>query len=167
MNAVLLRASVAVLAIVILAGGGFAAGVRWERDGWEARWQERNAQDAQAAADQQALARATEQANQRRNQEIQDDATQQIDRARADADAGRADADRLRKQVALLSAKRCPTGDTGASTSSQADARAGVLLNDVFGWSVDRAAELAEAYDRARIAGLACESAYDSLRRQQ
>lgn len=167
MNAVLLRAAVAVLTIVILAGGGFAAGVRLERTIWEARWNERSAQDAKAAAEQQTQARATEQANQRRNQEIQADATQQINQARADADAGRADADRLRKQVALLSAKRCPAGNSGSPSSSTADARADVLLNDVFGWSVDRAAELAEAYDRARIAGLACEAAYDSLRRQQ
>ena len=39
-----------------------------------------------------------------------------------------------------------------------------MVLSDLFQRADQRAGELAAAYDRARIAGLACERGYENLR---
>ena len=98
--------------------------------------------------------------------EITAHADQQIAAARADAVRARAAADRLRI-AATAAARAC---DAGPADPAPADAGApatgpGLLLSDVLGRADDRAGELASALDAARAAGLACERAYDSLRR--
>jgi hypothetical protein len=84
------------------------------------------------------------------------------------ADAGAAGADaagqRLRDEGAKLAATvSCPGPDTGAIARGQAATRAAMVLSDLLARADARAGELAKVYDRARIAGLACEASYNAL----
>lgn len=84
----------------------------------------------------------------------------------ADADAAGADAagQRMRDDAAKLAATvSCPATDTAAIARGQAATRAAMVLSDLLARADARAGELAKAYDRARIAGLACEESYTSL----
>ena len=81
------------------------------------------------------------------------------------ADAG-ADAvgQRLRDEAGKLAATvSCPGTDTAAIARGQAATRAAMVLSDLLARADARAGELAKAYDRARIAGLACEASYNAL----
>ncbi|MCE7762963.1 DUF2514 family protein [Pseudomonas putida] len=84
------------------------------------------------------------------------------------ADAGAADADaagqRLRSDATQFAAAvSCPGTDTAAVARGQAATRAAMVLSDLLDRSVATNRELAQAYDRARIAGLACEASYNAL----
>ncbi|WP_323157812.1 DUF2514 domain-containing protein [Pseudomonas fulva] len=84
----------------------------------------------------------------------------------ADADAAGADAagQRLRNDGAKLAATvSCPGTDTAAVARGQTATRAAMVLSDLLTRADARAGELAKAYDRARIAGLACEASYTGL----
>ncbi|VWB98748.1 DUF2514 family protein [Burkholderia lata] len=144
--------AVIVAAIVGLAGGyfkGHADGVR-----------------ATAAAAQKAqldaatAARTEEQRRTAAQQEIANDANQQRTAALADAFAARAAAGSLQQRVdQLVAVARHPA----ASAGSPAAGDALDLLADVLGRADQRASELAEYADRARIAGQQCERDYDAL----
>ncbi|NWA68004.1 DUF2514 family protein [Pseudomonas reactans] len=84
----------------------------------------------------------------------------------ADVDAGAADAagDRLRVDANKFAVSTC-AGDPGATQRGAPATRAAMVLSDLLQRADKRAGELAAAYDRARIAGKACEAAYTSLKR--
>ncbi|MDL2284386.1 DUF2514 domain-containing protein [Oxalobacter sp. OttesenSCG-928-P03] len=94
-------------------------------------------------------------------EKIANEAKEQRDKALADARAANAVSDRLRNSVASLTAR---INNSTASGDCQAAITTGLLFADLFRRADERAGELAEYADRARIAGQACESAYDSLR---
>lgn len=84
------------------------------------------------------------------------------------ADAGAAGADaagqRLHDDAAKLSYTiSCPTTDTTAISRGQTATRAAMVLSELLSRADARAGDLAKAYDRARIAGLACEASYNAL----
>ena len=84
------------------------------------------------------------------------------------ADAGATGADaagqRLQHDAAQLAATvSCPGADSAAVARGQAATRAAMVLSDLLARADARAGELAKAYDRARIAGLACEASYTAL----
>ncbi|MBA1200357.1 DUF2514 domain-containing protein [Pseudomonas capeferrum] len=84
------------------------------------------------------------------------------------ADAGSAGADaagqRLHNDAAKLAATvGCPAMDTTAIARGQAATRAAMVLSDLLARADERAGELAQAYDRARIAGKQCEHEHGSL----
>ncbi|MGE8049723.1 DUF2514 domain-containing protein [Pseudomonas monteilii] len=90
----------------------------------------------------------------------------QEERKIADAGAAGADASgqRLRGEAAQLAATvSCPGPDTAAIARGQTATRAAMVLSDLLARADERAGELAQAYDRARIAGLACEASYNAL----
>lgn len=89
------------------------------------------------------------------------DANQKVQIALADAATARDASKRLRARVAALLA-RDPPGPTVAEGSAPA-ADPGNLLADVLAISDDRSGQLAQYADQARIAGEACERAYDAL----
>ncbi|KVE31069.1 DUF2514 family protein [Burkholderia sp. TSV86] len=107
-------------------------------------------------------ARAEEQRRTAAQQEIAEDAAKQRDRARADAARAADAADGLRKQVAVL-VERARHSAVAAGSAPTGDP-IGVLA-DVLGSIDDRASELAEYADRARIAGQQCERDYGALTR--
>ena len=84
------------------------------------------------------------------------------------ADAGAADADaagqRLRSEVSHLAAAVSYSGtDTAAIARGETATRAAMVLSDLLSRSVETNRELAQAYDRARIAGEQCAREHDAL----
>ncbi|HIC7208530.1 DUF2514 family protein [Burkholderia stabilis] len=118
---------------------------------------------SEAATAQAKAVEATRTEEQRRTaaqSEIANDANQQRTAALADAFAARAAAGSLQQRVdQLIAAARNPT----ASAGSPAAGDALDLLADVLGRADQRAGDLAEYADRARIAGQQCERDYDAL----
>ncbi len=142
-----------IVSLAITAGGcyfkGHADGVRTAAVA---------AQKAQLAAVD--AARAEEERRTAAQQENADHAAKERDQARADAAAAASAADSLRKQVAVL-VERARHPAVAAGSSAAGDALD--LLADVLGRADQRAGELAEYADRARIAGQQCERNYDAL----
>ncbi|MCA7962491.1 DUF2514 domain-containing protein [Burkholderia cenocepacia] len=103
--------------------------------------------------------RAEEQRRTAAQSEIAKDANQQRTAALADAFAARAAAGSLQQRVDQLVAAR----HSAAAAGSPAAGDALDLLADVLGRADQRAGELAEYADRARIAGQQCERDYDAL----
>lgn len=111
--------------------------------------------------------RAARQEEQRRAQ-AQEEARAHAQEERTIADVGAAGADvagqRLRSDATQFAAiVSCPGTDTAAIARGQAATRAAMVLSDLLARADTRAGELAKAYDRARIAGLACEASYNAL----
>ena len=111
--------------------------------------------------------RGARQEEQRRAQ-AQEEARAYAQEERTIADSGAAGADaagqRLRDEASKLAATvSCPGPDTAAVARGQAATRAAMVLSDLLARADKRAGELAKAYDRARIAGQACETSYDAL----
>jgi len=103
-----------------------------------------------------------------RRAQAQEEARAHAQEERTIADAGAAGADaagqRLRDEAGKLAATvSCPGTDTAAVARGQAATRAAVVLSELRDRADARAGELAKAYDRARIAGLACEASYNAL----
>lgn len=103
-----------------------------------------------------------------RRAQAQEEARAHAYEERTIADAGAAGADaagqRLRDEGAKLAATvSCPGTDTAAIARGQAATRAAMVLSELRDRADARAGELAKAYDRARIAGMACEASYSSL----
>jgi hypothetical protein len=88
-----------------------------------------------------------------------------IVQAQADAATARAAAGRLRDAAHAAAARACSdTSNPTAAGGSPPTAGTGLVLAELLGSADEVAGELAAALDRARIAGLACERSYDSLR---
>ena len=105
-------------------------------------------------------ARVEEQRRTAAQSEIANDANQQRTAALADAFAARAAAGSLQQRVdQLVAAARNPAATAGSPAAGDALD----LLADVLGRADQRAGELAEYADRARIAGQQCERDYDAL----
>lgn len=113
-------------------------------------------------------ARAIEDGWRKKFDELGADTAKQIEAAKADAADADAASNRLRKQTERLTAslRSCPAG-AATSEGGETRARAAMVLSDVLSRMDARARELAEAYDRSRIAGSACQSAYDAIRNNQ
>lgn len=120
---------------------------------------------AMAAASAVMAARAEEQRRTAAQQEAAHAAQTDAARARADARDAAGSADRLRQHVAALAASCGATAsDPAAIAGSAPAAGAGLVLADLFRRADERSGQLAEYADQARIAGQACERAYESLR---
>lgn len=87
----------------------------------------------------------------------------------ARADALRADRTARELRRAYLAVARALTrgaaADSAATGGSAPATGPGLVLADVFSWADGPLRELAAALDQSRIAGLACERAYDGLTR--
>lgn len=137
---------------------------------WREKWAQRDARDASALAQGQAEARAEDQRRQGEINAIRKQASQQLAGVQADADRARAAsrglhdrADKLARQLADRE-RACGAGTPGRS---EAETSGAVLLADLFRRADDRAGQLARDADEARARGLACEAAYNSIRRGQ
>ncbi|MCA8480509.1 DUF2514 domain-containing protein [Burkholderia multivorans] len=142
-----------IVSLAITAGGCYFKG---HADGARATTVAAQKDRAKAVA----AARAEEQRRTAAQTEIANDANQQRIAALADAFAARAAAGSLQQRVdQLVAAARHPA--TSAGSPAAGDALD--LLADVLGRADQRAGELAEYADRARIAGQQCERDYDAL----
>ncbi|WP_244235135.1 DUF2514 family protein [Achromobacter veterisilvae] len=159
-------------AAVALAGGLILGGAAWTAQGW--RWDAKLARaetawaqehEAQAQAAMTAIEAARDEGRRRTAamEKARDDAQNQAAAAAADAAGLRAEHDRLRARVNAL-AHAAAARDPGAAEGSPAGTDAVDLLAYMLGRVSRRAEELAGIADRARIAGLTCERAYEVLR---
>lgn len=97
-------------------------------------------------------------------EEVQAHAQEQRTIAEVAAAGADAAGQRLRDEAGKLAAAVGCTGqDPAVAARGEAARRASMVLSDLLNRSVETNRELAAAYDRARVAGLACEASYDGL----
>lgn len=110
-------------------------------------------------------ARAEEQRRTAAVQEIANDVESKLETARADAGRARIAADGLRKQLAAFTAAHRGGACPGAGTAGPGSAAGTAVdvLADLFSRADDAAEILAEALDRSREAGTACERTHDTV----
>ncbi|MBL0561427.1 DUF2514 domain-containing protein [Aeromonas hydrophila] len=159
------------LVIAALAGGGVALywygqadGKEGERKTWQAKWDEETTRLATVRAKAEQEARKEEKRRQAVIDEVRDHAQEEIAQAQADAAAAVIESERLREQARRLAtrASQC-SGDSGSAQGGTTTGQPAMVLADLLSRVDERAGQLAEAYDRSRAAGLACERAYDAL----
>ncbi|MFY3626016.1 DUF2514 family protein [Achromobacter xylosoxidans] len=161
------RGYAAAAAVGVLAAGS----VVWTAQAWrytaqlaEMRADHAEEQAAQATATAAAI-EAVRNEERRRMAAVEiarDDAQKQAAAAAADAIGARDERDRLRARANTL-ARAAVTRDPALADGSPSGAAAVDLLAYMFGRAVDRAEALAGIADRARIAGLTCERAFDKV----
>jgi len=149
--------------VVAAALAGVAA---WVVQGWryDAKISRMTTQQAVALADAQAKAREIEQASQAAIEEVAKNADEKIAAATADADVARDSASWLRTELARLR-----RASENAAVASPGKSQSGIdtigVLIDVLEGVERNGREVAEYADRLKVAGLACEASYESLRR--
>ncbi|MGO4278191.1 DUF2514 family protein [Cupriavidus sp. RAF20_2] len=154
-----------VLALMLAYGGG-----RWQQSASDAAKYEAERTSlalGQARAQIKAVddARLEEQRRTAAQTEIANAATRDAEIARKDALAAGAASEQLRQRIAAVVRDHGATGDTAATGSRTATGDPARMLAEVLDRADKRAGILAEYADAARIAGQACERAYDSLTR--
>lgn len=155
------------LAVIVGLALSYGAG-RWQQMGHDkTKYAAERTATALVAATKQIeavnAARAEEQRRTAAQVGIANAAKKDADAARADAVAAGSAADRLRMRVnELLAAARAPKDPAAASGSATAG-DTDTMLAELFRRADERAGSLATDLDASRIAGKACEAAYDSL----
>ncbi|EKT4476524.1 DUF2514 domain-containing protein [Pseudomonas putida] len=157
----------AVLAIAVLLASHWAA-YRHGRSVELANAGEATAQRDSGARLAEVIGERSARQEEHRSADAQQEARVKGHEERTIADAGAADADaagqRLRSDASQLAAAvSCPGTDTAAIARGQAASRAAMVLSDLLSRSVETNRELAQAYDRALIAGQQCGREYDAL----
>lgn len=153
------------LLLLALYTAGYQQGSHTSERRWKLRWSERDAAQARLAAELEARSRAEEQRRRNEMEQVTQYAEQQLATLRADANAARRAAERLRRTVSELQRNSSSTDPRTGNTGSSGGAGSRMLA-DVLAESVERNQQLAAEADRRRIAGLACEKAFDVIRHQ-
>lgn len=145
--------------------GLYGHGKSVERQHWQAEWAKRDAGDEKARVEAERAARTEEQRRAEAMAGVQRDATQAIEKLRGDADSANAASDRMRDELAKLQTRLGGAGkSTGTAISSASATRAAMVLSDLYGSCQTRLNELSQAFDRGRVAALACEASFDGLK---
>lgn len=124
-------------------------------------WDKENTRVANALVVQALAIRDKEQSLQDAMNEVQADATKQVEQLRADAAGADAAADRLRQRVntLLATSKAASTCTSGNATTNPGD-----LLAVVLDKSIQRNRQLAEYADALRVAATSCVASYEKAR---
>lgn len=159
-------------AAALVVGAIVAGGAAWKVQGWrhDSQLSDLRRESAEERADQAlatvAAVNAALEEGKRRTAALEtarDDAQKQAIAAAADAAGARDERDRMRAHANTL-ARAAAGRDPAIALGSPAGAAAVDLLAYMLGRAIDRAEGLAVIADRARIAGLTCERAYDEVR---
>ena len=154
-----MQAAVAILMAMLISVGG-----TWRVQDYRYGEQLADLGKSQALAITEAVEEARSE-EQRRQASVNKEASDAREQNKAAAvDAGTADAagDRLHVEANQFAVTAC--GYPGTTQRGASATRAAMELSDLLQRADKRAGELAAAYDRARIAGLACERSFDSMR---
>lgn len=153
------------LLLFLSAAGGWHEGRARLEAAWQARWDQHEKQDQQAAAAFEARERAEEQRRQQSINKVIEDGQRNIDRVRANGDAA---ADQRVRDAAARYADRIAAAEAGrdscTAAAGQAAAKHARVLAELLGEADRLAGVYAEAADESRVRGLACEAAYDGIR---
>ncbi|MDF3188004.1 DUF2514 domain-containing protein [Pseudomonas paracarnis] len=150
--------------VAILLAMAIGFGGAWQVQDWRYGTQLADLGKVQALAITEA-GNTARQEEQRRQSAVNKEASNAREQNKAaTVDAGHADAagERLHVEAGKFAAAAC--SDPGAAQRGASATRAAMVLSDLLQRADKRAGELAAAYDRARIAGLACESSYNVVR---
>lgn len=149
------------VAVLVVAAGLVLLGDWYGSKRVQQAWDKENARVANALVVQALAIRDKEQSLQDAMNEVQADATKQVEQLRAGADAAGTAADRLRQRVnTLLAASKTAS----ACTSSNATTNPGDLLAVVLDKSIQRNRQLAEYADALRVAATSCVASYEKAR---
>lgn len=129
---------------------------------WQAKWNKRDAAEAQASAEAIAANRAKEQGYQNELNSIQLQAEARNGALQRDIDAASDSVKRLQQRLSSLSVN-ASTSNTRATANSETAKLTTGMLADMLSKSLDRNRVLAETADKARAAGLTCEKAYTAI----
>ncbi|WEA19045.1 DUF2514 family protein [Pseudomonas juntendi] len=155
------------IALVVVAGGQQYRVVVAQGDTAEARTELSDYRLQVAEHDRRAAAQAR--TEEQRRQAVADEegesARQLLELAQGRAATAESAADGLRGEIARLRAGHRATCDTIATQQRQAGTSAVVVLGGLLEESDRMAGDLAKALERSRIAGLACESVIDGVRK--
>lgn len=169
MTSIYARAGLVLITIAAVLGIIYAAyrhGVTVTDSKWKAVLADQALLQAKGAAAATTTNRTEEQRRQTAANQVGSDARDQIKNAAHAGAAADAAGDRVRSEAGSLAARASCTGsDPGVAERGKTATRAAMVLSDLFQRADKRAGELAKAYDGARIAGLACEAAYQSLKK--
>ena len=153
------------LLLFLAAAGGWHEGGAHMDAQWQARGDQHEKQDQQAAAAFEARERAEEQRRQLSVNKVIEDADRKIDQVRANASAA---ADQRVRDAAAKYADRVAAAEAGrdscTAAASKAAAQHARVLAELLGEADRLAGVYAEAADESRVRGLACEAAYDGIR---
>lgn len=169
MTSIWLRILPCIAALALVAGALFGAyhhGLSVKDAEWQSAWSDRNSWDARAKAENEASARAKEQAYQRSIEKATQDGKRTIDQAIADAAAARASADSLRGAADTLAARLAASeasGNSCTTAASKTATRAAMVFADVLKRADERAGNLADYADQSHGRGVTCEQAFDGL----
>lgn len=131
---------------------------------WELRWADQQTIQAKRLAATTTENRIEEQRRQTAVNQVGNDARQEQAFANTDAVSADAAGQRVRAEASDLAARSsCAASDTAISERSTAATRAAMVLSDLLTKADRRAGDLAKFADQSRIAGLACERAFDAL----
>ncbi|MDI1331274.1 DUF2514 family protein [Pseudomonas sp.] len=169
MSPLLLRFLPYIASVLLVAGALFGAyhhGLSVKDAEWQSAWNDRNTWDARAKTDNEAAARAKEQAYQLKINEVAQNGQQIIDQAIADAAAARTSADRLRGAADGLAA-RLAASQTSSNSCTAAASKTAIsatmVLADMLKRVDERAGDLAIYADQSHGRGVTCEQAYISI----
>lgn len=162
-----LKAGAILLLIALACGALFGAyhhGETVKDAEWQAKWDKEAAKQAGAKAQAEEAARAEELRRINSNQQAQAHAIQSTAVAQTDADAVTVSSGSVQLAATKLATgpSSCASHST-AATGSPPTNHAAMVLSDLLTRADKRAADLAALADKSRIAGLACEMAYDGL----
>jgi len=153
------------LLLFLAAAGGWHEGGARKEATWQARWDQHEKQDQQAAAAFGARERANEQRYQQNMNKVIEDGQRNIDQVRANASAA---ANQRVRDAAAKYADRIAAAEAGrdscTAAASKAAAKHARVLAELLGEADRLAGVYAEAADESRVRGLACEAAYDGIR---
>lgn len=149
---------------VVIYGKIYDSGYNAANNEWQQKWDAQAKELAEDRAKAEQQQREQEQEWQSKLNQVQANAQQQIESLETDltdADSAAVSLREQSKRLAERASRSCQSPGTGSSGSTAETT--GMVLADVLARVENAGRELAEAYDRARIAGLACEAAYDSI----
>ncbi len=133
---------------------------------WQSKWDAEQSRIDKANLEHEKKVRDLESKLQTDADEVNNDGKAKSDSLQIDIADGRNTVDSVREQSEKFAAGtgRCPAQNTGSTSVRQTAASAAVVLSKLYSSCEQRSQELAAAYDKAKIAGDACEAAYNSVR---
>lgn len=153
---------------IVVYGKIYQSGYSKADQEWQIKWSAQAEKLAEDKAKAELREREKEQEWRHELYQVQKNAETKIHFLEVDLAAANNSAVSLREQAKRLAARaskacKSPTIGSGGSPAEPAI----VVLADVLARADEAAGELAEAYDRSRVAGLACQESYEAIQKEK